>query len=124
MRRLLSLVLLAAFVLPIVAPALALGQDPDAGLPACCRRHGKHHCAMLMEMMSRAHSGPQIGAVCLCYPQHLVAPVTGAHLVVFGSSPHSVLFAFACTPAVRAETHRRIARERSRHKRGPPTRLL
>jgi hypothetical protein len=124
MRRLLSLILLAAFVLPVVAPALALGQDPDASLPACCRRHGKHHCAMLAATLSRAHSGPQIGAVCPFYPQHLVAPVTGAHLIGYSSSQRTLIFAFVLAPAVRARTHRRIARERSRPKRGPPTELL
>jgi hypothetical protein len=124
MRRLLSLVLLAAFALPTIAPLLALGQDPDAGLPACCRRHGKHHCAMLMEMLSRAHAGSQIGAVCPFYPQHIVAPVTGAHLILLHPPQITTPFAAALTPAARAETHRRIARDCAHHKRGPPSELL
>jgi hypothetical protein len=38
--------------------ALAKGSD-DAGLPACCRRHGAHHCAMYAELMAmRARYGP------------------------------------------------------------------
>lgn len=38
--------------------ALAKGSD-ETGLPACCRRHGAHHCAMYAELMAmRARLGP------------------------------------------------------------------
>ncbi|HEX4154634.1 MAG TPA: hypothetical protein VHY48_03390 [Acidobacteriaceae bacterium] len=124
MRRLLSLVLLAAIGLPIVAPAFALAQDPDAGLPICCRRHGKHHCALLMDMRSRAHSGPQAVAVCPFYPQNSIAPVVGAHPLLLQAASSTAAFASALTPAARATTHRRVARERSLYKRGPPTQRL
>jgi hypothetical protein len=123
MRRLLSFVLLAAFVLPMAAPLLALGQDPEAGLPACCRRHGQHHCAMLIEMQKRADQA-YVGAICPHFPQHALAPTTATHLLVLQAPPSVAAFSAALSPIVRAETHRRLARERSRHKRGPPTNLL
>lgn len=124
LARLLSLVLLAAVGLPTIAPALALAQDPDAGLPACCRRHGRHHCSMTMERMQQMalrNSQPQIGAVCPNYPRHEVAPAAGAHLIAFQAPQHTAAFSAAFTPAARAETSRRISRDRSHHKRGPPS---
>ena len=123
MRRLLSLVLLAAFGLPIVAPMFALGQDPDAGLPICCRRHGKHHCAML-EARNKESAAPSLIARCPFFPQSAVAPVTGAHLIVFHPPRLSASFAAAFAPAARTETHRPIARDSAHHKRGPPPELL
>jgi len=124
LRRILSLVLLAAVGLPTIAPALALAEDPDASLPACCRRHGQHHCTMTMEQMarlSRESSMLQVGAVCPCYPRHEIAPVTGAHLLALHAPGRAAIFSPALAPTARAETHRRISRERSRYKRGPPS---
>lgn len=37
-------VILAIFLLPLFLPFFGLG--PEAALPPCCRRDGKHHCAM------------------------------------------------------------------------------
>ena len=58
MRRVLAILLLAAFGLPVVAPLLASGQDLEQSLPACCRRHGAHHC-----MIGATHSNaPSVSA--------------------------------------------------------------
>jgi hypothetical protein len=58
MRRLLAITLLIAFFAPAAAPWLtALATDSEAGLPACCRSHGAHHCAMLHWMFQHADSG-------------------------------------------------------------------
>lgn len=54
MRRLLAIALVVLYWLPLVCALLPGLQD--ASLPACCRRHGAHHCAMAM--MSRAQEGP------------------------------------------------------------------
>jgi hypothetical protein len=124
LARLLSLVLLAIIGLPTVAPALALAQDPDAGLPVCCRRHGQHHCAVSMERMaqlSRDQSQPQIGAVCPSYPRHEVAPVAGAHLLAFHAPQRAAVFFAAAVSSNRVEMRRRILHERSHYKRGPPS---
>src|ERR1700677_2076186 len=50
MRRALSISLILFFGFgPLAA---TLGASDDAGLPACCRRHGAHHCAMSMRMVA------------------------------------------------------------------------
>jgi hypothetical protein len=119
MRRLLSILLLAAFALPLVAPMLALAQDPDAGLPACCRRLGQHHCTMLDG--NKDPSEHRVVAVCSVYPQHKAVVVTGAKSLAAQASPRALVFSAALTPSVQAETHRRISRDRSRSERGPPS---
>lgn len=63
MRRILSILVLLALALEpaISAGALISGLAPgwsgkvdESHLPACCRRNGKHHCAMGSEEASRA----------------------------------------------------------------------
>ncbi len=50
MRRGLSIFLILFFGLgPLSA---FVDSSEDTGLPACCRRHGAHHCAMYAEMMA------------------------------------------------------------------------
>lgn len=44
MRRILSILLVLLFGMGPVT--FALGYDAEASLPACCRRHGAHSCAM------------------------------------------------------------------------------
>jgi len=59
--RALSGVLLAFFVLPLVMPFFNSGSEST--LPACCRRDGKHHCAMsarLRQSVLSASSEPVI----------------------------------------------------------------
>jgi hypothetical protein len=46
MRRALAILLMALFSFPLISPAL-FASDADSNLPACCRRGGKHHCAMM-----------------------------------------------------------------------------
>jgi hypothetical protein len=58
-RRILAITLLIAFGSPLVAPVFAATADPQSSLPACCRRHGTHHCTMLMPA---ANNGPAFQA--------------------------------------------------------------
>jgi hypothetical protein len=44
MRRALALLLLAVIGSPLLTPLLLAGARAE--LPTCCRRDGKHHCAM------------------------------------------------------------------------------
>lgn len=58
MRRSLALLLMALFSFSLISPAV-FASDPDSKLPECCRRGGKHHCAM-MAMQSESPSGPSV----------------------------------------------------------------
>ena len=117
MRRLLALLLLASFGLPVAASALALGQSSDVKLPASCRRNGAHHSTMPLP----ASGAPAVTAVCPHYPQpSTTAPSTTSAAVAPPAQP-VLLHLVALTATHRADTQRRISRERSRHKRGPPS---
>jgi hypothetical protein len=87
MRRWLSVLLVVFFGLwPLTG---ALEASDDARLPACCRRHGAHHCAMTMKMaamMVEAESGstPMLTAPMRCplFPGFLAGPSAPAHALV------------------------------------------
>jgi len=121
MRRLLSLLLLAAFGLPAAAQALALRQQTDTHVPICCRRNGAHHCN---GNMAERSSAPALIAVCPQFPQPASSvpsrtPATAAvapsvHLVATLQAEHLPL----------ARTNLSITCESSHHKRGPPAALL
>src|SRR5690348_551797 len=46
MRRALSILLVLVFGMPALVPLLGAATSGDASIPACCRRHGQHHCLM------------------------------------------------------------------------------
>ena len=122
MRRLLSLVLLAALGLPAVAPALALGQDTEASLPACCRRHGVHHCSM-GNMQRPSSSAPAFSERCPYFPQpsNTVSQITSFAL---HSSPQ--LIAASRSSLVvpqQASLLHSSTYDFALYKRGPPTNL-
>ncbi|MGI4829372.1 MAG: hypothetical protein ACRYFU_14440 [Janthinobacterium lividum] len=134
-RRIIAILLFAAFVLPFALPGLALGQDGEAGLPACCRRTGVHHCGM-----NRAE--PQASAATVSTDLRWKdlqwkAPLqrcpfcpgtlTASHENLLALPAAQGSFAeFFSHPAGLAQTESkwRIARDRSRQKRGPPAAFL
>jgi hypothetical protein len=74
MRRVLAITLLLAFGSPLLAPLFAATADPQASLPACCRRHGTHHCSMNGTTLD-AGNGPVFRArPCPFYPATSTAP--------------------------------------------------
>ncbi len=117
------MVLLLVLGLSLVTPLLASGAA-DASVPACCRRSGRHHCTM--------HTGVEVGGQgpvlqtndgsCPYCPRF--APAVHLHVftVAFMGTDATPL---ASHPAglVQTECRWRIARDRSRQKRGPPTLL-
>jgi hypothetical protein len=121
MRRLLAILLLAAFGLPAVAPLLALGQDADANLPLCCRRNGAHHCTMGTTQDSTA---PAVSARCPSFPQPSAVTPSLTISALIATQPLLKLPLATLTSPAQAETQRRISRERSRHTRGPPPETL
>lgn len=64
MRRWLSISLLVLFWLAPLG-ALLPGSD-EARLPACCRRHGVHHCVMSADATDAAGSGHILSAPSRC----------------------------------------------------------
>jgi hypothetical protein len=130
LRRLLSILLFGATLLPMIAPMLSTGAMAESTLPACCRRGGKHHCMMSAAARAIMLGETNDGAVRVgtppeqCpYRQHALV---AAHLQVFtpaATATHSVFLLHAPSAAAQAECLRRISFDRSRQKRGPPSLL-
>src|SRR5882762_4471443 len=88
MRRALASALLALFTIPLIVPALT--AISDSNLPACCRRDGKHHCAM--SDAAESPSGPTASAVqpkCPVYPKISTSPVV-SQTMLLAALPHWV----------------------------------
>ena len=122
MRRLLSLVLLAAFGFPLIAPVLALGQHTESSLPACCRRHGAHHC--MGDMQRSPSSAPAFSQRCPSFPQPSTTPLQLRSFALL-SAPQLISSQHASLHAQQpATTLRRITHDSALYKRGPPSHLL
>ena len=61
MRRIAAMLLVSVFSFSPIGPALFV--DADSNLPACCRRGGQHHCAM-MDMDRDAAPSTGLGLQC------------------------------------------------------------
>src|SRR3954454_15626122 len=69
MRRALSILLVLLFGAGPLTFAFSLSDD--ILLPACCRRHGAHHCAMDSQQAQNGSGGALKGRVrCQDYPPH------------------------------------------------------
>ena len=80
MRRWISVLLVLFFGLWPLSGALEASDD--SRLPACCRRHGAHHCAMT-GLKAQAGSGvaPMLSAPTTCplFPGFLAGPSAPGH---------------------------------------------
>jgi hypothetical protein len=115
-------VLSMVMILPIAAPLFASGEQT---LPACCRRDGKHHCALSVDSTRESSSAPSISSTrtkCPQFPQTMGVTV---HQVGLGTSA-AVFAEIISHPAVspQALSNYRVSLVRSHQKRGPPSNLL
>jgi hypothetical protein len=130
MRRLLPILLLVVLTLPLFASLLPFPQSAEAGLPACCRRSGKHHCAMNMAergQLATKESSPKWTAPADRRPYCPAAVVLGHLQDTFAAMAAQAFYAeISSHPAGAAQTEskRRISRDRSRQKRGPPSQTI
>jgi hypothetical protein len=108
MRRLVSISLVLFFSLGPLAATLEASDD--ARLPACCRRHGTHHCAMTARVAA------------------MMTESTDART----TAPHALTAAAVGLPALIAQTHApaaaraaaRVSQIRTRSGRAPPASFL
>jgi hypothetical protein len=121
MRRLSAIALFAALVIPAVLPFLAV-SSPDANLPACCRRDGRHHCAM-MAMMERASHEISFRTQPPACPYRSQSVLLARSFSVHPSASMAFYAALVEHPAIHAQTvaARLVSAARSHRKRGPPS---
>ena len=120
-RRLLSILLLLVFGLPLASPVFALTANSDAQLPACCRRAGKHHCTGMADNNGDHRNVAALQEKCPYCP---AVPSISTNFAM-GLPVALVLPALHGQSALvaQAQVSQRIAQERARHKRGPPASL-
>lgn len=119
MRRALAFLLVALFGISLVPPA-AFASDAESKLPACCRRNGKHHCAMAVGH-AETTPGPAVQAArCPLFP---ATPAVPAHETAVVSAVSLALFhglAVWSAPIEASETLSLISYSQAGQKRGPP----
>jgi len=77
LRRISAILLLALFSFSLIG--FAFQSDPDANLPACCRRNGSHHCSLAAHRRSSG-VGFSANGQCPMFPSFAVATATGTAL--------------------------------------------
>lgn len=124
MRRVPAILLVFLFGFLLMGPGLFV--DAEANLPACCRRDGSHHCAM-MDMDRGEAPAPSSGPVvrarvarCAFYPTGgALLPHSGPALVAAAQPVHGPILHQLAVQA-QAEAGYRVSLSRSHQKRGPP----
>ena len=126
MRRPLAILLVLFFALgPLQGLLEAYG---DARLPACCRRHGAHHCAMSEDMMAafeRAISSwPAFTApnTCPSFPGFALGFSTPSHALVASDASLPVFLEQGRSP-IHSVAVMQMAPIRARAGRAPPASL-
>jgi hypothetical protein len=125
MRRGFSILLILLFGLgPLSATVEA---DDDAHLPACCRRHGAHHCAMSMETAAatvQPRSTPVVSAPLTCpYYPGCVAAITGPIQALAVAAVHIPALAVRSYRSAVAEMAAVSNPSRTHAGRGPPSQI-
>ena len=125
-RRALSIALLGLFGISLIPPSV-FASDDDSGLPACCRRNGRHRCTLVNTMA--AGEGSSSGAAlqssrCRVFPDATRVPV----------SPRAGVFETPLAPATylpislaehqATETPSPVLFHSPHQQRGPPELLL
>ena len=118
MRRALSTLLLLALSLPVVAPPF-ISADIESALPACCRRHGAHHCALSGVSVAVSSHFRAIAPTCP-YSSIGHGPLMLPHAFVPRSATRIAAAAVPGKVFAEAEAGYRISSIRTRQKRGPP----
>jgi len=119
MRRFLASALLLLFSFLLSSPViLALDKDADANLPACCRRAGRHGCAM----QGQSSSGPAVRAPgCASFPGAQTIPSSSKTALLPNFRTIVQGISMQTSPAQQAESLRHVSFDRTGQKRGPPS---
>jgi hypothetical protein len=124
LRRLLSIAILLVIGLPTISPLLALPANSSDGVPACCRRDGKHHCTMQMarqtvESYDKQHGISVAGEKCPRLPKACPGTRYSQSMLDAASASFAdVVLHPALAPQSMAR--QRISFRHSHQKRGPP----
>ncbi|MCU1258919.1 MAG: hypothetical protein JWO80_1804 [Bryobacterales bacterium] len=124
MRRAFASLLLAIFSFPLIAPSLLTNAISE--LPSCCRRGGKHRCAMAEKSgQVGTPNGPVLNASqpkCPLFPKAQVVPASKT-ILLSGAPRVCAPYLFYLTTARHHDHRPRIVSRDPIRKRGPPPSL-
>jgi hypothetical protein len=117
MRRFFAILLAVLVSSLLILPAFAASIKPD--VPACCRKAGKHHCAM--QEADHASESAVVAASGQC-PYFPHAPVAAHHEINAGAQAAAIFAGWVSHPSGSPQTEAvyRVSYQRSHQKRGPP----
>jgi hypothetical protein len=130
LRRAFSILLMAVFSMPSLLPWFSSGATDEVSVPACCRRHGLHHCFMSAAeratLQAIGAADPEFNAPAPQCPYQQSAVRNIRQATSFLPVVAAVYASVASHRTGLTQTHSmwRRSRERSRQKRGPPADLL
>ena len=120
MRRLLATFLLATVSISLIEPVLV--ADTESQLPSCCRRLGKHHCAMPDGSQPNSGVGLKAAAVrCASFPGTTAAPCPNNTTALGADRIDSIPVLTQLLSSIQSRCLYRLSSDRSRPKRGPPS---
>jgi hypothetical protein len=124
MRRGLAIFLILFYGLSPLAAALPASDE--SRLPPCCRRHGAHHCAMMMRMKALETSGKPFftaPSTCPLFPGYAAALTAAIDALAATPVSLPVLLAQPHSPAA-SRAAARLSQIRTHAGRGPPANPL
>jgi len=121
LRRIQAILGLLSISFGLVMPLLS--AQSESKLPACCRRDGKHGCAMMKNTRSTAEAGSSLrGATgkCAQYPTAKAVPAMQPVAVLPAKLIAVAQVAGLCSAVEQPGSLYRISHDRASQKRGPP----
>lgn len=124
-RRISALLLLVLNSLLLTVPVAVAANTKSPEIPACCRRDGKHKCAMTVKQQQQqaGASLAMISDVCPCCPKGSVqasASTADAAFAPERTTFHLPVFALE-SGLPQTLARQRISEHRAWRKRGPPS---
>jgi hypothetical protein len=123
MQRASATLLLTLFSVSLMAPFLS--ADPESKLPPCCRKNGKHHCAMMRDAAPpSAGAGLTGNSSCPFYRGSSAIPIAGTANLITSFPVFYATVRTHSVPLAQTASLYRISYSRAANKRGPPSFLL
>ena len=96
-RRALASLLLCFLTIPAIVEGIRAGTGAD--IPECCRRNGKHHCAMsdMSQDTAGGAAARSAGQVCPSYPG--IGTVAGFAVSILPTATDHFVLSLSASPA-------------------------